>query len=158
MIEIEPVPYQDKLVLRELLNLYLYDLSDLDGADPDAHGRFEYRYLDPYWIEPARHPFFIRRDGVIAGFALVSGHTESGAERGLSEFFVMKRHRRGGVGFAAAAATFKRFPGSWEVRAERHNAGATAFWGAAIPRLASRDLVVHDSIGAWPGPAWTFVV
>lgn len=155
MIELEPVPYEDKLVLRELLNLYLYDLSDLDETDPDPHGRFEYRWLDPYWIEPSRHPVFIRRDGVLAGFLLVSGHAEGGAQRGISEFFVLKRHRRAGVGLAAAPAIFEKFPGSWEIRAERQNHGAIAFWEGALPRIAS-DVTAHrDGIGAWTGPAWT---
>jgi predicted acetyltransferase len=155
MIELEPVAFEDKGVLRELVNFYLYDLSHLDDADPNAHGRFEYRWLDAYWFESTRHPFFIRRDGALAGFVLVSVHAVTGAAHGISEFFVMKRHRRHGVGRAAAHAAFRRFPGTWELRTEKHNADANAFWTQTLGGLP--DLVLHpDGFADWAGPVWTF--
>src|SRR5262249_51081127 len=127
-VELVPVAYEQKSVLRELLSLYLYDLSDLVAADPDEHGRFEYRYLDHYWTEPHRHAHFIRHDGALAGFILVNAHTASGAAHGIAELFVMQRHRRAGVGRAAAKATFARLAGSWEVVTDRENVRAAAFW------------------------------
>lgn len=142
VIELAPVAYDQKPVLRELLNLYLYELSDLVGADPNEHGRFEYRWLDHYWTEPNRNAFFIRRDGITAGFAMVNAHTASGAAHGIAEFFVLRRHRRSGVGRAAAVSAFARFPGSWEVVTDLENVRAAAFWretimASAFPNLAS---------------------
>ena len=63
--------FADKQVLRHLVEFYVYDYSDYMGWDVDEHGVFGYRYLDHYWTEPDRHPFFIRVDGRLAGFALV---------------------------------------------------------------------------------------
>ena len=48
MIELVAVAYEQKPVLRELLNLYLYELSHFVGADPNEHGRYEYQWLDHY--------------------------------------------------------------------------------------------------------------
>jgi predicted acetyltransferase len=159
VIELVPVAQSHKSVLGELLNLYLYELSDLVGANPNEHGRFEYGYLDLYWTEANRHAFFIRRDADMAGFVMVNAHTASSAARGIAEFFVLRRHRRAGVGRAAATLAFERFPGSWEVVTDRENVRAAAFWRQAITGRGYPKLVEHPGgIGEWTGPAWTFEV
>lgn len=124
---------EDEPVLRELLNLYLYDLSDLAGtADLGEHGRYEYRWLDHYWTEHDRHAFLVRVGGALAGFSLVNARTHTGAQWGIAELFVVRRHRRRGVGTAAAHATFARLPGTWEVWTDRDNLRAHAFWRSAV--------------------------
>lgn len=128
-VQVEPVSFADKQVLRNLVEFYVYDYSDYMGWDVDEHGVFGYRYLDHYWTEPERHPFFIRVDGRLAGFALV----RSGAPHDMAEFFVMRKYRRGGVGTDAARIVFARFPGAWEVRQMQENVAATVFWRLAIP-------------------------
>jgi predicted acetyltransferase len=128
-VEVEAVLVADKDVLRRLIEFYSYDFSEYTSSDVGAHGTFGYRHLDCYWTEPDRHPFFIRVDGRLAGFALV----RSGEPHDMAEFFVMRRYRRSGVGMAAAREVFQRFPGSWEVRQMEANAVALAFWRSAIP-------------------------
>lgn len=68
-------------------------------------------------------------NGRWAGFALV--RAESPFD--MSEFFVMRKYRRQGVGRAAAVELFRRFSGPWQVRQQRTNPGATEFWRTAIP-------------------------
>lgn len=55
-----PVAYDNKDVLRRLLELYLYDFSEFDGRDLGPHVTYGYPYRDHYWTEPDRFPFFIR--------------------------------------------------------------------------------------------------
>jgi predicted acetyltransferase len=128
-IELVPVSYSDEGVLGHLVEFYVYDYSEYMGWDVDGDGVFGYRHLDHYWTEPDRHPFFIRADGHLAGFALV----RSGNPHDLAEFFVMRKYRRRGIGTLAARLVFDRFPGRWEVRQLPANAAATSFWRAAIP-------------------------
>ena len=128
-VHIEPVAYTEKDVLRRLVEFYTYDYSEYMGWDVDAHGAFGYRYLDHYWTDPDRHPFFIRVDGQLAGFALV----RSGAPHDMAEFFVMRKYRRTGVATEAARLVFAHFPGTWEVRQLAANVAGTAFWRSAIP-------------------------
>lgn len=45
-VELGPIPDTDKLVLRNLLNLYLYDLGEFKGTDVTVHGVFEYPRVD----------------------------------------------------------------------------------------------------------------
>lgn len=146
-IELEPVDYADKVVLRRLIELYIYDYSEYMGWDVDAHGVFGYRYLDHYWTESDRHPFFIRVDGRLAGFALV----RSGTPHGMAEFFVMRRYRRTGVGRQAAQILFERFPGAWEVSQLVTNVTGTTFWRSVIPvpfdeEVREQRIVQHFTI------------
>lgn len=70
-VELVPAGEPDRAVLRRLLELYRYDVSEFNGADVDQHGEFGYRYLDHYWTEEDRAAFLLRADGHWAGFALV---------------------------------------------------------------------------------------
>ena len=128
-VEIEPVSYGDEDVLRRLIEFYIYDYSEYMGWDVDGDGVFGYRYLESYWTNADRHPFFIRVDGRLAGFALV----RSGQPHDMAEFFIMRRYRRAGVGTEAARLVLSRFPGSWEVRELEANVAGANFWRSAIP-------------------------
>jgi predicted acetyltransferase len=70
-VEIKDAPIEQKHVLRQLMQLYLYDFSEIDGSDVSESGEFPYRWLDNYWTESERSPFLVYSDGHIAGFALV---------------------------------------------------------------------------------------
>jgi predicted acetyltransferase len=51
----------------------------------------------------------------------------------MSEFFVMRKYRRSGVGREAARRVFAMFPGIWQLRQVHGNDAATAFWRAVVP-------------------------
>jgi predicted acetyltransferase len=147
-------------VLRQLLELYNYDFSEYDGADVNEHGLYGYKYLDHYWTEPDRQPFFIVVDGQLAGLVLVGSFCyvlrEPGA-RSIAEFFVMRKYRRKGVGRIAATRAFELFPGSWEVLQHGGNAPSYVFWEEVIAdytggRYDKEPVVTED----WDGQAITF--
>ena len=134
-IVIESIPVEQKPVLARMLELYQYDFTEFTSDDLNADGCFGYKYLDAYWIEEGRYPFFIRVDGRLAGFALVRSCAEYNAlehPHNIAEFFVMKKYRRCGIGKTAAMELFDRFPGGWEVSVLRNNLPAKRFWEAAV--------------------------
>lgn len=144
-VEIHEVPFEGKIILRHLLQLYLYDFSELAGWDLDQYGLFGYKYLDFYWVEPNRHPFLIRVDSQIAGFALVTVNArDDGDEARLSEFFVVRKYRRQGVGETAARMVFDRFPGQWVVSEFEQNVAAQQFWRTVIHRYTGGDFEERD--------------
>ena len=128
-VEVVEASFDDKVVVRRLLELYAYDFSEFNDGDVDAHGSFGYPYLDHYWTEPDRRPFLFRVAGHWAGLALV----RVGTPHDMAEFFVMRKYRRHGVGIVAARALFARVPGDWQVRQLTANPAATTFWRRAIP-------------------------
>lgn len=125
----------EKPVLANLLNLYLHDFSEFDDVAIEADGRFTYPYLDLYWEDPNRYPFLIRADRKLAGFALVRILTDPRTGStciDMTEFFVLRRFRRQGVGNAAARRLWDLFVGDWEVRVLAGNVGALPFWRGSI--------------------------
>ena len=129
-------PSQDlQPVLANLLELYQHDFTEFDDTDIGDDGRFGYRRLPDYWIDPARHPHLVRVDGQWAGFALVRLVSHMTGEHGvadMTEFFVMRKYRRKGVGRLVARQVFGLFPGPWEVRVMDTNIPAQAFWRRTI--------------------------
>lgn len=134
-IAIDPVRYEEKPVLRRMLQLYLHDFSEFEPLELNEHGEFDYRYLDHYWAPDdgeVRHAFFISVDGKRAGFALVRVVNRVNV---FAEFFVMRAFRGRGVGASAARAVFARLPGGWLVHEVPANLPAQAFWRRVIAEL-----------------------
>jgi nucleoside triphosphatase len=132
-VEVIAAEPSDQQVLANLLQLYLYDLSEFDAAQPGLDGRYGYSYLESYWTEPGRHPFLVRVKGQTAGFVLVCT-VSAGADplHSVAEFFVLRSYRRRGVGRAVAQRIFERFPGRWQVKQHAANLPAQAFWRRVI--------------------------
>lgn len=157
-IAIRKVSHEDKSVLYNLMQLYLYDMSQFTNADLSGHGLFEYKYLDNYWTELGRHPFFIEADGHLAGFVLVNRFSLIVEKaNSIAEFFVMKKYRLQGVGEHAAVYLFNFLPGTWEVRELGSNVVAQSFWRKVIRQYTNDDYqecILNDE--RWNGPIQTF--
>jgi hypothetical protein len=70
-IRLELARCEQSPILANLLELYAHDFSEFQPLDISLDGRFGYKSLPLYWSESNRHPFLIRFDGKLAGFALV---------------------------------------------------------------------------------------
>ena len=134
-VTLKPIAIEEKSVLRNLLELCQHDYSEFNGAEIDQHGYFGYQYLDHYWTEVGRHPFFILAAGKVAGFALVRTLAEEGNDGScysLAEFFILRKYRRQGIGGRAARLIFDQFAGTWKVGQEANNVVAQHFWRTVI--------------------------
>jgi predicted acetyltransferase len=154
-ITLQEAAAEDVPVLRRLMQLYLYDLGTIDGWDVGPDGLFgNAERVERYWSEDGRRSFLIRADGALAGFVLVRDEAWF-AGRGtseISEFFVMRKYRRRGVGEQAARVAFDMFSGRWEVAEMASNTAAQAFWRAVIGRYTGgRFEEAERSIGTWRG-------
>ncbi len=149
-IEIQPAQLQDKSILRHLMELYVYDFSELEKWDVDEHGLFGYKYLDHYWTEHDRHPFLIRVSGKLAGFVLVRAIDSSDDEptHSIAEFFVLRKYRRQGVGRQVAHRIFDMFPGRWSVSQLANNVAAQVFWRKVISEYTGGNFEEHQQVGA----------
>ncbi|HWO08449.1 MAG TPA: GNAT family N-acetyltransferase [Polyangiaceae bacterium] len=132
----------DHVLLSNLLELYIHDLSEaFPHVQLGADGRFGYPSLPLYWSERDRHfAFLISHGASIAGFALVTRGSPAVASPDvydLAEFFVLRRHRRAGVGRSAAFLLWRSLPGAWVVRVSEANPAALAFWGRVIGEFAN---------------------
>ena len=165
-IDVSLVPYEEKTILYNLIQLYRYDSSEFDGHVLNKHGLYLYKYLDHQWTEDYRRPFIVKVDGEIAGFALVSLDVPkeymklSSAEmtNTISDFFIMRKYRRRGVGKAVAASLLEQFPGTWEIRQTFANKNAYEFWKNVITEYICngifREEILQDE--RWSGPVFVF--
>jgi predicted acetyltransferase len=136
-VSLDPAGPGDVPILRRLMQLYLYEIGSTDGWDIGPDGLYgSAERIERFWTEPGRHAFLVRVDGVLAGFALVRDEAwvAGAGTREVSEFFVLRRYRRRGVGEHVARRLFDRFPGRWEVVQLASNVEAQAFWRAVIGR------------------------
>lgn len=157
-ITIDPVPMEQKSVLRNLLELYKYDFTEYDPEDINEHGLYEYKYLDHYWTEEGRHAYFVRADGKLAGFALLRqlGHTDEGiAIYAMAEYFIMRKYRRSGLGREIAFRLFDRFQGVWRVAQIEENMPARHFWRKIVSEYTEGRFEELREPG-WDGPIHRF--
>ncbi|MBB5055385.1 putative acetyltransferase [Granulicella aggregans] len=141
----------DHAVLANLLEFYVYDFSELLNLEVGESGRFDYPGLSLYWSESDRHAFLIRKDGKLAGLALVQKVEEVWD---IAEFFVLRAYRRKGVAKHAAKEVWSRFPGEWRVRVRDRNLPALRFWELAIAEFAGRE--VQPIATQVEGEDWSF--
>jgi predicted acetyltransferase len=134
-VELREAHARDVPVLRRLMQLYLYDFSAIDGWTIASDGLYgSASSIELFWTEPKRKSFLIYADGVLAGFVLIRDGARFAGEgtREISEFFVLRHHRRHGVGALAARRVFDMFPGKWELTQITSNTAAQAFWRQVI--------------------------
>jgi len=163
-VTLEAAGPERRETLDNLFQLYVHDFSDFMAAgkqvDVREDGRFPpYPPLSAYWREPDHEVMLIRVGGALAGFALVNAVSHSGLplDHAVAEFFVVRKHRRAGVGFAAAMQTVRARPGQWEMAVARRNAAALPFWrrvASAIAGSAVEEIDRDDEL--WDGPIVRF--
>lgn len=134
-IELRQARAHEVPVLRRLMQLYLYDFAAIDDwaiSDEGLYGNAP--TIESFWSDPRMTSFFVRVDGVLAGFVLVrdGAYFAGDGTRDISEFFILRRHRRRGVGTEVARRVFDRFRGKWEVTQLTSNVDAQAFWRRVI--------------------------
>ena len=159
-VQCTPAGPEDHQRLLALLQLYAYDFSEILPLEVAEDGRFQVPSVAASLIDPGNHAFLIRAEDKLAGFALVQPRSYLTGDAGvfdMAELFVMRRHRRCGVGGQAASWLFDRFRGPWEVRQKAENQAATAFWRHTIARYTDgqfEELMLDDE--RWRGPVQRF--
>src|SRR5712691_5279011 len=156
-IVLDVAALRDAPLLANLLELYIHDLSEaFPFIELGADGRFGYDKLPLYWSEPERRfPFLIRYGTRVAGFVLATRGSPASDDPDVfdvAEFFVIRRHRRSGVGRRVAFLVWDRLPGRWIVRVSEGNTGALPFWAGVIAeytRGAATEFERAGSPNAW---------
>jgi predicted acetyltransferase len=128
----------DRQWLTNVYPFYLHDLSEFDDHyyTLNERGLWEPDYLPSWLKEGLDHPLIIGESGCRVGFALIneapSPHLMPGIRFRVSEFFVLRKYRRSGIGRRAAMALFDRFQGRWQLSVLPRNGPAICFWRKVI--------------------------
>jgi predicted acetyltransferase len=151
-LKLEQVQRSRRRVIREMMQLYLYDFTYYLSIDLDDKGRFpEYPGLNQYWSQPGKKfPFLIYADSYIAGFALVDRLQDPlEGDYYMTEFFILKKYRRTGIGKWAAHQLFDRYRGKWKVTQVQTNRPAQLFWRQVIGEYTKEQYreMIHPEYG-----------
>lgn len=146
-VTVSKVKLQDKPILANLLEKYLYEFSQYDGCQFDNQGLFQYKYLDNYWTEDKRFPYFIHVDGKLAGFALINSIAECDekCDWSVAEYFVGYQFRNKGVGTRAILQIFARHKGTWHIKYHCKNIVSVGFWNKIAHIFAKKEIKVCDT-------------
>lgn len=160
-IDLTEITDDQRPVLEQLAQLYMYDFTEHAHGDVSENGRFPYMDLDEFFAKPVHRAYFVRVQGMLAGFALVCrGHAFRDPREEvwwMEEFFVMRKYRRRGIGERVATRLFDELGGTWEVGQVSTNTGATAFWRNVIGRYTGgryEEFRMDDE--RWRGPVQYF--
>jgi predicted acetyltransferase len=138
----------DRPVIANLIQLYLYDMTEFMPFPVGPDGRFAYDYLDRFW----RHPYLIMDGDEIAGFALVVDECPLTGRAPcwfMAEFFVLKAYRKRGVGKAALNLALTAHPGPWHIAVPHANRAAQGFWGRALADRSAPPRDIHFDGDDW---------
>ena len=131
-VEVRRAEAHESAALSRMLELYQHDLSDIWNQELDSEGLYGYS-LGRYWANTDCHAFVVLVEGHYAGFALVDRATKvQDGGYWMDQFFVVKKHRRSGVGHTLATEVLTSLPGRWEVGQMLENHPAQSFWRRVI--------------------------
>lgn len=126
-LHVTPATPRDKPVVANLIQLYLYDMTDDLPFPIGPDGRYEYDHLNRFW----QQPYLLHSGPDLAGFALVIEQCPITGRAPcffMAEFFVLRPYRRSGLGRAAGTTILARHPGAWHIGTIARNVRAAAFW------------------------------
>ena len=156
-IEIRRAEFTERQIVRNLMELYQHDFSELDGTDMDEHGQYGYDDLDSFWVNPTWSAYVMKVDSKWAGFVLTNDEVQiHGNTHAIVEFFVVRKYRGQGLGRKAAETIMTMFPAKWEVCVIEENPAARKFWEALINTTwpGRHQLAVLDN-EQWQGPVFS---
>jgi len=133
-IEIKKVCIDEKEILRNLMEKYDYEFSQYEDKDVNNFGLYGYEYIDHYFTEENRFPYFIKVDTKLAGLIMVCNYKDIdfGTEYSMSEFFVMYKYKRQGIGKYSVNYIFNQFKGKWQITYAQKNKPAMEFWNKIV--------------------------
>lgn len=139
---------EQKPILANLLELYAYDFTKHCDFDIGDDGFYGYKYLPLYWSDENRLPYLVYVNEKIAGFVLVQKMecVDDTFIWDISEFFIMQKYKRKGIGQQVAKKIWRMLDGPWQVRVLTGNSIACLFWDKTIRQYAEQEPVVQIKI------------
>lgn len=120
-----------------LVQKYEEEFASLTGKKKNSEGKYE---LDSDWKEP-NQGFYWKEDSQVKGFCVkttVEGRSD------ISEFYIVPKDRKKGIGRKFAFAVFDAFPGKWQVRQIQGAEDAKKFWRRIIGQYTDDNYIESE--------------
>lgn len=142
-------------VLRNLFEFYLHDMAEWFRFDQLPSGNYTHDTA-PYWM-PGRKVHLLYANDVPIGFGLTQPGAQWSPEQeatDMEEFFVVRRHRRSGIGREFAEHLWRMYPGPWVVRVFQDNRPALPFWRRTVDEFSGH--ACREEVQDVNGRAWSY--
>jgi len=150
-VSLRKIELEEKEILANLLEKYNYEFSQYDNRDVNKLGLYGHQYLDCYWWEDENGwAYFIEVDSKLAGFIMINDYCEVADRKTdfvISEFFVMYKYRRMGIGKKALFMALDLHRGTWHLKRHTKNENAVHFWNNAINEYTNGK---YETIESYP--------
>lgn len=148
MVSVRIVKREEEQILNNLLQKYLYEMSQFFDDNMDADGNYPYQYLPLYFTDNDRSAYFIYDNDELIGFALINAYslTDEKIDNCIAEFTIFPIYRNEGRGMAAVDALVKERSGKWQLKYVTMNRPAEHFWNKVRERY-NGDVVPMSECG-----------
>ena len=130
MIKIVPVKPEEKVLLWNINQKYLYEMTNFYPDEMDENGVLHYGYFDEYFVDEKRKAFFIYNDDKMVGFAMMHPYSviNGNPDYTMAEFTIFPSHRKNHFASDAVKVIFEYYRGEWEIKFNEKNKPAKALW------------------------------
>jgi len=143
MISLKKVQDTEKVLLVNLLQKYLYEMTNFYDDDIDENGNYQYRYFEDYFVNDSRKAFFIMLDENVAGFIMINPYSYIGevSDYVLAEFCVIPKYRGRHIAEETFQILCEMYQGKWEIKYSNKNTPAMKLWNKVT---ASYNPIFHE--------------
>ncbi len=132
MIRLQAVRKEDRELLWNINQKYLYEMTLYYPDSMDEDGNLHYGHFEEYFTDPKREAFFLYDDDTMVGFAMLCPYSSIGKhpDYTMAEFTIFPTYRRKHYALDAANLILSGHPGQWEIKYNEKNTGAKNLWTA----------------------------
>ena len=132
MIRLQPAGTEDRDLLWNINQKYLYEMTGYYKDPMDAEGNYHYGHFEEYFTDPGREALLIYRDETLIGFAMLCPYSYIGRDPDytMAEFTIFPAFRRNHYARETAEMILARRPGRWEIKYNEKNTGAAQLWNS----------------------------
>lgn len=130
MINLYRVKKAQKKALWNILQKYLYEMTNFYSDKMDKTGSFPYEYFDAYFFDKSRKAFFIYSKKECVGFVMINNFSYLGEiiDHSIAEFTIFPQYRKMGIAAASVNKIFNLYTGRWEIKYSNKNLAAKSLW------------------------------
>ena len=146
MLELIDVKSEDRELLWNINQKYLYEMTNYYDDPMDALGNYHYGYFDAYFTEPERKAQFIYFNKCLVGCVMINPYSYLGEEPDyvLAEFTIFPTYRRRHIAMDVAEMIFEQHQGSWEVKYNEMNIAAKNLWNKVCAKYSPRKIHLNE--------------
>jgi len=129
-MEVKIANIEDKKLVENILQKYLYEMTEYYENNMDEIGNFDYKYLPYYFENKARQIFLAYENQILLGFAFINTHsfTASPVDNCIAEFCIFPSFRKNGKGGEFLEKIFEFRQGSYQLKFSEKNEKGAHFW------------------------------